>query len=76
MNIEEWSDSLGLVEGEENALLISNDGYRIWLGRQYYISRFNHNKPRNYLAHDAIDNDLVCLGSWFGLNKHVLSVRN
>ena len=74
-NVEEWADSLGLVEGEENALLISNDGYRIWLGRQYYISRFNHNKPRNYLAHDTIDNDLVCLGSWFGLNKHVLVVR-
>jgi len=74
-NIEEWADSLGLVEGEENALLISNDGYRIWLGRQYYISRFNHNKSGNFLAHDTIDDDLVCLGSWFGLNKHVLAVR-
>ena len=74
-NIEEWADSLGLVEGEENALLISNDGYRIWLGRQYYVSRFNHNKPGNYLAHDAIDDDLVCLGSWFGQNKYLLAVR-
>ena len=64
-----------MVEGEENALLISNDGYKIWLGRQYYISRFNHNKLSNYLAHDAIDNDLVCLGSWFGLSKHILAVR-
>jgi len=74
-NIEEWVDSLGLAEGEENSLLISNDGYKIWLGRQYYISRFNHNKPSNFLSHDAIADDLVCLGSWFGLNKHVLAVR-
>ena len=74
-NIEECADSIGFFEGEENSLLISNDGYKIWLGRQYYISRFNHNKPSNFLSHDAIDNDLVCLGSWFGLNKHVLAVR-
>ncbi|MBN2411364.1 M23 family metallopeptidase [candidate division KSB1 bacterium] len=74
-NIEEWADSLGLGEGEENSLLISNDGYRIWLGRQYYISRFNFNKPREYLAHDSINNNFVCLGSWTGLNRHVLAVR-
>jgi len=74
-NIEEWADSLGLVEGEENSLLISNDGYRIWLGRQYYISRFNFNKPREYLAHDSINDDFVCLGSWSGLNRHVLAVK-
>jgi hypothetical protein len=28
-NIEEWADSLEHVEGEENFLLISNDGYSI-----------------------------------------------
>jgi hypothetical protein len=74
-NIEEWADSLGLVEGEENSLLISNDGYRIWLSRQYYISRFNHAKPKGFLAHNSIDDDLICLGSWVGLNNHVLAVR-
>ena len=74
-NIEEWADSLGLAEGEENSLLISNDGYRIWLSRQYYISRFNHNKPENFLAHDAIYDNFVCLGSWFGLNRHILAVK-
>ncbi len=74
-NIEEWADSLGLAEGEENSWLISNDGYRIWLGRQYYISRFNHHKPKTFLAHDSMDNDFVCLGSWFGLNKQALTVR-
>jgi hypothetical protein len=74
-NIEEWANSVGLTEGSENALMISNDGYRIWLGRQYFISRFNHQKPRHFLAHGSIDDDFVCLGSWFGLNMHVLAVR-
>jgi murein DD-endopeptidase MepM/ murein hydrolase activator NlpD len=74
-NIEEWADSIGLNSGEENSLLISNDGYRIWLSRQYYISRFNHTKPKHFLAHRAINDDFVCLGSWFGLNNHVLAVK-
>ncbi len=73
--IEEWADGLGILEGEGNSLLISNDGYRFWLGRHYYISRFNHAKPENYLAHDTIDNDFVCLGSWFGINKYALAVK-
>jgi murein DD-endopeptidase MepM/ murein hydrolase activator NlpD len=74
-NIEEWADSVGLAEGIESALMISNDGYRIWLSRQYFISRFNHQKPRHVLAHDSINDDFICLGSWFGLNMPVLAVR-
>ena len=74
-NIEEWADSVGLAEGEENSLLISNEGYRIWLGRQYYISRFNHNKPDHFLSFDAMDDNFVCLGSWFGVKNHVLAVK-
>lgn len=74
-NLEEWADSLGLAEGEEDAPMISNEGYRIWLGRQYYLSRFNHNKPQHFLAFGAIDNNFLCLGSWFGINKYVLAVR-
>jgi hypothetical protein len=75
-NIEHWADSIGLAEGGgKNALMISNCGYRIWLGRQYSISRFNHKKPEHVLAHDAIDNNFVCLGSWYGLNRHILAVR-
>jgi murein DD-endopeptidase MepM/ murein hydrolase activator NlpD len=73
--IEEWADSVGLAEGSENALMISNDGYRIWLRRQYFISKFNHQKPSHFLAHDSINDDFVCLGSWFGLNMHVLAVK-
>lgn len=75
-NIEEWADSIGLaVGGGKDALMISNDGYRIWLARQYSISRFNHNKPEHVLAHDEIDNNFICLGSWYGLNRHILAVK-
>jgi hypothetical protein len=74
-NIEKWADGIGLSEGEENSLLVANEGYRVWLGRQYYITRFNHQKPKGYLAHDEIDDDLVCLGSWHELNMHTLAVK-
>ena len=74
-NIEEWADDIGLLEGEENSLFISNEGYRIWLRRQYYISRFNQNKPTDYLAFKSIMDDFICLGSWFGLKMHVLAVK-
>jgi hypothetical protein len=73
-NVEGWADSLGLEVGEGKELLISNDGYRIWLGRQFFISRFSHEKPEGFLAFDAIDDNLVCLGSWFGMKHKVLAV--
>lgn len=75
LNIGQWADAVGLSVGEANSLLISNDGYRIWLGRQYYISRFNHDKPKQYLAHDNIQKNLFCLGSWYEVDLHVLAVR-
>jgi len=74
-NIKEWADSIGFAEGEENSLLISNDGYRIWLSRQFYISRFNHKKPNGYMAHGSINDDFICMGSWLDLSRHVLAVR-
>lgn len=74
-NIEEWADSIRFAEGQENSLLISDDGYRIWLSRQFYISRFNHNKPKDYLAHGSINENFICLGSWLDLNMHVLAVK-
>lgn len=74
-DMEAWADSIGFLEGEKNSLFISNEGYRIWLRRQYYISRFNHNKPADYLAFKTIDDNYICLGSWFGISMHILAVR-
>jgi murein DD-endopeptidase MepM/ murein hydrolase activator NlpD len=75
MDNPQWADQIGLSEGEANGLLVSNDGYKIWLGRQYFICRLNHDRPRHFLAHDSIDNDLVCLGSWQDLHRRALAVR-
>ena len=74
-NLGEWADAVGITEGEAGSLLISNDGYRIWLGRQFYLSRFNHNKPKQYLAHDNIEKNLLCLGSWYEVDLYVLAVK-
>jgi murein DD-endopeptidase MepM/ murein hydrolase activator NlpD len=75
MHVEGWADSLGLAEGQGKELLVASDGYRIWLGRQFFISRFNDSKPEDFLAFDAIDDNQACLGSWFGMNARVLAVR-
>lgn len=74
--IEEWADSIGMKKGgDDEALLVSYDGYRIWLKRQYFISRFNHDKPPHFLAHASIYNDFICLGSWGDLKMHILAVK-
>jgi murein DD-endopeptidase MepM/ murein hydrolase activator NlpD len=74
-NRDDWADALGLEEGESNGLFVSNEGYRIWLGRQYFIARFDHSRPKSFLAHDDIDDDLVCLGSWQDFKRRLLAVR-
>ena len=74
--IEAWADGIGMPEGEDNSLMISKGGNRFLRGnRQYYMSRFNHKKPRHYLAHDNIHDSFICLGSWVGLDMHVLAIR-
>lgn len=37
--------------------------------------KIHHTKPKGFLAHNSIDDDLICLGSWVGLNNHVPAVR-
>jgi hypothetical protein len=74
-DIEPWADAVGLEAGRDKALLISNEGWRIWLSRQYFITRFNHGKPRDYLAHESINDDFACLGSWYGLRMRLLAVK-
>ena len=70
-----WADRIGLVAGEENSVIVSNDGWRIWLGRQYYVSRFEDGRPEEFLAHGSLDGEHFCLGSWNGLKMRVLAVR-
>ena len=74
--IEGWAKGIGLSKGTENSFLISRNGSRFWQGRRhYFVSRLDHDKPGNYLAHDNINDDYLCLGSWYDLEKRVLAIK-
>ena len=66
-------NDLDWASGEENSLMVTKDNQGFWSGiRHYYISRFDHAKPDHYLSHANIDNHLIDLGSWYGLNMPIL----
>ena len=74
--IEEWAKEVGLPKGENKSFLISQNGSRFWQGRRhYYVSRFDHDKPGHYLAHDNLKDDYLCLGSWYDLQMRVLAIK-
>lgn len=58
--------------GKRNNLSVTRGGKRLYQsGRYYFISRFDHRKPRSYLSHGNIDNHFIDLGSWSG-NRRAL----
>ncbi|MFO7881228.1 MAG: hypothetical protein R6U52_01665 [Kosmotogaceae bacterium] len=64
-NIEAFCNDIGLEVGEIYSAFVIRDGDNTYeKDRQYYITRFNGDKPGGYLAHDNIDNNYLCLGSW------------
>lgn len=65
-DIEAFCDDIGLQVGETNSAFVTRDGDNTYgeTDRQYYVTRFNGDKPGGYLAHDSIDNNYLCLGSW------------
>jgi len=77
--IEAWSDSVGILEGEENSLIISRNGERFIYGldnwNHHFMTRFNYKKPEHYAAWDTINNCFICLGAWHKLDLHVFTVR-
>jgi hypothetical protein len=76
--IEAWADSVGIVEGVENSLMISRNGERFNNGPDngdhHFLTRFNGKKPEHYAAWDNINNFYICLGAWHKLNLHILTV--
>lgn len=44
--------------------------------RQYTLTRWNHDKPSYYAAHDDIDNHLLSLGSWHYDNRPVMCISS
>lgn len=66
----------GMQTGEENSLWVTMNGSRDWNGRRrYFISRFDGNKPDDYLAHDAKANNTLCLGSFYNRSYRVLAIH-
>jgi serine/threonine protein kinase len=43
-------------------------------GRWYFIARWDHSVPGNWLVHEQFDNRLVVLGSWSG-KRPILAIR-
>lgn len=74
-NIQEYCQEIGVQRGYH--YYVKNNGERFWSStkRHYFISRFDHEKPVSYLAHDQIDNNFLCLGSWYDVNFPILLVK-
>lgn len=54
-------------------VMVKNGGADFWSGgRHYFIERHDHVNPGYFLSHDNIDNHLLDLGSWYGLNMRVM----
>jgi hypothetical protein len=54
------------------------NGQGFWNGgnRHYFITRFDGVVDSNYLVHDQIDNNIITLGSWYGIQERILAIRN
>ena len=70
---DQFIQSLNLKIGESNVMVTWNNQY-FWnqSNRHFFLSRFDHNTPGNYLSHANIDNHHLDLGSWFGLKMPIL----
>lgn len=66
----------GMKTGEENSLWVTWNGNRDWNARRrFFISRFDGDKPRDYLAHKEKGNNTLCLGSFYNRSYQVLAIR-
>ncbi|MCK9618042.1 MAG: hypothetical protein M0R21_09440 [Lentimicrobiaceae bacterium] len=74
---DQFINNLNWQLGEENSFIVIWNGQHFYNNgtRHFYISRFDHNKPIHYLAHDNIDNHHIDLGSWYGLNMPILCIK-
>lgn len=75
-SIDTFISGLNIQLEEQNSLFITKNGKRFWDSRRhFYVSRFDHRKPSNYLSHEDIDNHHLDLGSWYGVNFQILCIK-
>ncbi len=73
-SIHNWADEVGLQN--DSSYHIKNNGERFWDNRSYFITRFDeHDKPSHFFAHDDIDSNFICLGSWYNHSLKILLVK-
>lgn len=74
---ETFINSINWQVGESYSLLVTKDGNHFYNNgdRHYYITRFDHNKPGGFFAHDNIDNNYICLGSWHEISMKILVIK-
>jgi len=70
-------NGLGLNEWSNSAFITRNgDKNYFWTDRHYFVTRHEHRKALNYLAHEHIDDYLISLGSWPGKRKILVVKRS
>jgi hypothetical protein len=74
-NIDAWISCMGLQKGE-TFFLTKNNNFTFRENRHYFVLYSPNGKlPLGFLAHDQIDNKLF-LGSWYGVKRNILAIRN
>ena len=69
--LKAFLDEIGLKRTEEAHCHLS--GSRIYYdNRSYLLCRWDGNVRSGWLAHEGMNNDTLCLGSWYGLNLRAL----
>ncbi len=64
---------LGLGIGQDESVLIQNNGKRYYSGsRHYFLTRFDRKVPSWYAVHDEIDGHTLVLGSWYGVEYRII----
>jgi len=60
----------------DEGFLVQWNGQRFFdQTRHFFMARHDHNPPGNFMIHADIDNSLLDLGSWYGINMRVACYR-
>ena len=74
-NTQYWANGIGMNHGDY--YFVTWNGQSFYGGnRHYFITRFDGTVDSNYLVHDQLGNNLITLGSWYGIQERVLAFRN
>ena len=70
-SLTNWMDEIGLKRTEE-AHVVKGGKRQYGGGRNYFICRWDGNVRSGWLAHEDINCNTLCLGSWYDLTFRAL----